>query len=246
MGLQHIRLRAERPLRGSRRGHILSDMVARKGSITWLGHAGFCFEASGTRVYIDPYRAPEGKRADLVLVTHGHFDHFSPDDLEQLCGEGTQVVAPATVTEQLKGPALTIAPGETLEFAALDVTAVAAYNTNKLDSDGKPFHPREAGWVGYVIRVGGLKIYHSGDTDVVPEMDQAAGADIALLPVSGTYVMTAVEAAEAARRISPRIAVPMHWGTIIGTREDAERFAELAPVEVRIPEKAGEAIAAQG
>jgi L-ascorbate metabolism protein UlaG (beta-lactamase superfamily) len=242
----NISVGVARRLRGTGRGHILSGMVARKGSIRWLGHAGFCIEVAGTRVYIDPYRAATGERADLVLITHGHFDHFSPDDLEQLCGEGSQVIAPAAVTEQLKGPALKIAPGETLEFRGLDVTAVAAYNTNKLDSDGKPFHPREAGWVGYVIKAGGRKIYHSGDTDVIPEMDQAAGADIALLPVSGTYVMTAVEAAEAARRISPRIAVPMHWGTIIGTREDAEKFAELAPVEVRIPEKAGEAIPAQG
>ena len=211
-------------------------------NIHWLGHAGFRLRLAGKTVYVDPYRAPPGPRGDLILITHGHFDHFSREDIEQLCDEDTRVVAPAAVTEQLKRPGLTIAPGETIELPGFDVTALAAYNTNKLDSEGNPFHPKEAGWVGYVLKAGGHKIYHSGDTDVVPEMDQAAGADIALLPVSGTYVMTAVEAAEAARRIDPDIAVPMHWGTIIGSRADAEQFAELADVDVRIPERAGEPI----
>jgi L-ascorbate metabolism protein UlaG (beta-lactamase superfamily) len=217
-----------------------------EGSIQWLGHAGFCIRLGGRTIYIDPYRVPKGPQADLVLITHDHFDHFSPEDLERLCGEGTRLVGPATVTEQLKGSTITIAPGDTVELVGLDVTAVAAYNTNKLDSDGKPFHPREAGWVGYIVKAGGRKIYHSGDTDVIPEMDQAGGADVALLPVSGTYVMTAVEAAEAARRIDPAIAIPMHWGTIIGAREDAERFAEQADVEVRILDRAGEPVATQG
>jgi L-ascorbate metabolism protein UlaG (beta-lactamase superfamily) len=206
-------------------------------SIQWLGHAGFRLQVAGKVVYIDPYRSPAGPQADLVLITHDHFDHFSPEDLEQLSASGTRVIGPATVTEQLKGATVTIAPGETVELPGFDVTAVAAYNTNKLDSEGKPFHPKESGWVGYVIKAGGRKIYHSGDTDVIPEMDQAAGADVALLPVSGTYVMTPVEAAEAARRIDARIAIPMHWGTIIGSRDDAEQFAEHADVEVRIPEK---------
>jgi L-ascorbate metabolism protein UlaG (beta-lactamase superfamily) len=216
------------------------------GNIQWLGHAGFRMKLAGKTVYVDPYRAPPGPRAGLILITHGHFDHFSPEDLEQLCGDDTRIIAPAAVTERLKRNAVTIAQGETIELGGLDITAIAAYNTNKLDSEGKPFHPREAGWVGYVINAGGHKIYHSGDTDVIPEMDQAAGADVALLPVSGTYVMTAVEAAEAARRIDPDIAVPMHWGTIIGTRADAERFAELADVEVRIPDRTGEPIGMQG
>jgi L-ascorbate metabolism protein UlaG (beta-lactamase superfamily) len=90
-----------------------------------------------------------------------------------------------------------------------------------------------------VLNDGKRRIYHSGDTDVIPEMDEAAGVDIALLPVSGTYVMTAAEAAEAARRIDPGLAVPMHWGALIGSRADAERFSDEAPVEVRILEKAG-------
>src|SRR6187200_1071914 len=108
--------------------------------IEWLGHAGFRLKVSGRTIYIDPYRAPRGAQADLILITHDHFDHFSLEDIEQLSGEGTRVIGPATVTEQLKGAVVKIAPGETVELPGLDVTAVAAYNTNKLDSEGKPFH----------------------------------------------------------------------------------------------------------
>jgi L-ascorbate metabolism protein UlaG (beta-lactamase superfamily) len=206
--------------------------------IEWLGHAGFRIKTSAGWLYIDPYRAPDGPAADVILVTHDHYDHFSRDDVVRIAGGGTVFVAPATVTEQLKGPTHSIAPGEAVEIRGVEVLAVAAYNTNKLDSEGGPFHSRESGWVGYVIRDGGRRIYHSGDTDVIPEMDDAAGVDVALLPVSGTYVMTALEAAEAARRIDPGVAVPMHWGTTIGSREDAEAFVRAAPVEARILEPA--------
>jgi L-ascorbate metabolism protein UlaG (beta-lactamase superfamily) len=209
--------------------------------LQWLGHAGFRIDTPGGVVYIDPYRAPGGPPADVVLITHDHFDHFSRDDLQKLVSKRTRTVAPASVAEQVGGQSISIAPGESVELDRLEVTAVAAYNTNKVDTEGNPFHPREAGWVGYVLSFAGGKIYHSGDTDVIPEMDQAAGADVALLPVSGTYVMTAVEAAEAARRIEPNVAVPMHWGTLLGSRADAEEFARAAPVEVRIPEMAGDA-----
>jgi L-ascorbate metabolism protein UlaG (beta-lactamase superfamily) len=213
--------------------------------IEWLGHAGFRLKIAGKVVYVDPYRSGGGPQADLILITHDHFDHFSPDDLRVVINKETTLVAPATVTEKVAVRALSIAPGETIELAGLDVTAVAAYNTNKADSDGKPFHPRAAGWVGYIIRAAGRTIYHSGDTDVIPELDQAAGVDVALLPVSGTYVMTALEAVEAARRIAPKLAIPMHWGTVVGSRADAEEFARAAPVEVHIPEKAGEAVGKQ-
>ena len=207
-------------------------------AVEWLGHSGFRIRAGRASIYVDPYRAPDGPRADAILVTHGHYDHFSPQDLERLSGPETTVVAPAPVAERLAGQVRSIAPGETLELGRVDVRAIAAYNTSKRDPAGQPFHPREAGWVGYELRIGGERLYHSGDTDVIPEMDEVAGCDVALLAVSGTYVMTPGEAAEAARRIQPRVAVPMHWGEDIGTRADAESFASLAPVEVRILDKA--------
>jgi L-ascorbate metabolism protein UlaG (beta-lactamase superfamily) len=202
-------------------------------SVEWLGHAGFRIRAGRKVVYIDPYRVADGPEADLILITHGHYDHFSPQDVELLSTDRTLVIAPPAVAERVRGRVVSLAPGEGVDDP-LDVRAVAAYNTSKRDPDGKLFHPREAGGVGYVLNVRGERLYHSGDTDVIPEMDEVAGVDVALLAVSGVYVMTAVEAAEAARRIRPRIAVPMHWGEHIGTRQDAEAFAEAAPVEAKI------------
>jgi L-ascorbate metabolism protein UlaG (beta-lactamase superfamily) len=207
-------------------------------AVEWLGHSGFRIRVGRGSIYIDPYRVDGGPQADAILITHGHYDHFSPQDVERLSGPETTVVAPAPVAERLSGRVRSIAPGEVLEIGPVDVRAIAAYNTSKRDPAGDPFHPREAGWVGYELRVGGERLYHSGDTDVVPEMDQVAGVDVALLAVSGVYVMTPGEAAEAARRIQPGLAVPMHWGAHIGTRADAEAFAERAPVEVRILDKA--------
>ncbi len=216
-------------------GPILTPMIV--DAIEWLGHSGFRLTTRHATIYIDPYRVPAGPRADLILVTHGHYDHFSPQDVERLSDEDTLIVAPAAVAERARGRVASIAPGEELDLDPLDgvsVAALAAYNTSKRDREGRLFHPREAGCVGFELNVRGQRVYHSGDTDVIPEMDAVVGVDVALLPVSGTYVMTADEAVEAARRIQPRIAVPMHWGEHIGTRADAEAFAAKAPVEVRI------------
>jgi L-ascorbate metabolism protein UlaG (beta-lactamase superfamily) len=210
-------------------------------SVDWTGHSGFRIRAPDGVIYIDPYRAGDGPKADVILVTHGHYDHFSPQDVERLSHERTWLVAPAAVAERVSGRVRSIGPGETVEdelVRGVHIAAVAAYNTSKRDPSGNAFHPREAGCVGFILNVRGERLYHSGDTDVIPEMDTVAGVDVALLPVSGTYVMTADEAAEAARRIQPGVAVPMHWGEHIGTREDAEAFAERAPVEVRILEPA--------
>jgi len=210
-------------------------------SIEWLGHSGFRIDARGATIYIDPYRIPDGPTADLILVTHGHYDHYSPQDVERVSGGHTWLVAPPAVAERAGGRVASIAPGQQLELEpvpGVEVLGVAAYNTSKRDEDGRPFHPRDAGGVGFELNVRGERLYHAGDTDVIPEMDQVVGVDLALLPVSGTYVMTASEAAEAARRIQPAMAVPMHWGEHIGTREDAEEFAERATVPVTIMDPA--------
>ena len=211
-------------------------------ALEWLGHAAFRITVGRATVYIDPYRVAEDvPPADLILITHGHYDHFSPQDVERLSGRNTWLVGPAAVAERVSGQVHRIGPGETIDdelVRGLHISAVAAYNTSKRDADGNPFHPRDAGWVGYELNVRGERLYHSGDTDVIPEMDSVTGVDVALLPVSGVYVMTAQEAAEAARRIQPRVAVPMHWGSHIGTEHDARTFAAKAPVEVQIMEKA--------
>jgi L-ascorbate metabolism protein UlaG (beta-lactamase superfamily) len=211
-------------------------------ALEWLGHAAFRVTVGRATVYIDPYRVgAAAPPADLILITHGHYDHFSPQDVERLSKRDTWLVGPAAVAERVSGQVHRIGPGETLDdelVRGIHISAVAAYNTSKRDADGNPFHPRDAGWVGYELNVRGERLYHSGDTDVIPEMDSVTGVDVALLPVSGVYVMTAQEAAEAARRIQPRVAVPMHWGSHIGTEHDARTFAAKAPVEVRIMDKA--------
>src|SRR3954453_11455759 len=152
-------------------------------SIEWLGHSGFRIRTPGGLVYIDPYRVGDVPKADLILITHGHYDHFSPRDVEQLSHRDTWLVGPAAVAERVSGQVHRIAPGEMLDdelVRGVHVSAVAAYNTSKRNADGKPFHPRDAGWVGYQVNVRGERLYHSGDTDVIPEMDSVTGVDVAL------------------------------------------------------------------
>ena len=209
--------------------------------VEWLGHSGFRIAVGRASIYIDPYRiAADEPKADLILITHQHYDHFSIQDLERVRKEGTQVIAPPAVAERLEGNVRSLQPGDVIEtdIYGVDVRAVPAYNTSKRDGEGRPFHPREAGCLGYELNVRGERIYHAGDTDVIPEMDWVVGAEVALLPVSGVHVMTALEAAEAARRIQPTVAVPMHWGGHIGSEKDAQTFADAAPVDVVIMQPA--------
>jgi len=209
--------------------------------VEWLGHSGFRIAVGRASIYIDPYRLPvDEPKADLVLITHQHYDHFSIQDLERLRKETTQVLAPPAVAERLDGNVHSLRPGDVFEtdIYGVDVRAVPAYNTAKRDGEGRPFHPREAGCLGFELNVRGERLYHAGDTDVIPEMDWVVGAEVALLPVSGVHVMTALEAAEAARRIQPTVAVPMHWGGHIGSEADAKAFADAAPVDVVIMQPA--------
>jgi L-ascorbate metabolism protein UlaG (beta-lactamase superfamily) len=218
---------------------ILTGMLLE--ALEWLGHSGFRVNVGKASIYIDPYRIPADEpKADLILITHQHYDHFSIQDLERLRKETTQVLAPPAVAERLDGDVHSLRPGDVVEteIYGVDVRAVPAYNTSKRDGEGRPFHPRDAGCLGYELNVRGERLYHAGDTDVIPEMDWVVGADVALLPVSGVHVMTALEAAEAARRIQPTVAVPMHWGGHIGSEEDAQTFADAAPVDVVIMQPA--------
>jgi L-ascorbate metabolism protein UlaG (beta-lactamase superfamily) len=186
----------------------------------WLGHDAFRIDGPPV-VYVDPYQlSGELPPADLILITHDHFDHLSPADVAKIHRPSTVVVAPKEVAGKLSIPVTTIAVGETRDVAGITVKAVAAYNTDKT------FHPKADGKVGFVFALGGVTYYHAGDTDVIPEMNDLA-PDVALLPVSGTYVMTADEAAKAARAIKPKTAVPMHYGAIVGSQADATRFGKL-------------------
>jgi L-ascorbate metabolism protein UlaG (beta-lactamase superfamily) len=195
------------------------------GKLHWLGHDSFRLDGPPV-IYFDPWKL-HGKLpvADLVLVSHEHYDHCSPEDVAKVSGPKTVVVATAGAAAKLPG-ARTIHVGDRLTLTGVEIEAVRAYNLTKFRSPGVPFHPREAGYAGYIVTVQGVRLYHSGDTDQIPEMADIH-CDIALLPVSGIYVMTVEEAAEAARVLSPQIVVPMHYGSGIGTPQDGHRFSEL-------------------
>jgi L-ascorbate metabolism protein UlaG (beta-lactamase superfamily) len=191
----------------------------------WLGHDSFRLDGPPV-IYFDPWKL-EGELpvAGLVLVSHEHHDHCSPDDVKKVSGPETVVVANHGSMERLPG-AQAVRPGEKITVAGVEVEAVRAYNVNKFRSPGVPFHPKEADHVGYIVTVDRVRVYFAGDTDHIPEMAEF-DCDVALLPVSGTYVMTVEEAADAARTIGPQIAVPMHYGSGIGTGDDGHRFTEL-------------------
>jgi len=203
-------------------------------NIHWLGHDSFRLDGSST-VYIDPWKLGDGAPpADLILITHDHYDHLSAGDIAKVSMPATTLVGPVSVTDQIDGmKTVTVSPGDTVSVGSVSVSAVSAYNTDKFRAPGEVFHPRSAGYVGYVVELDGRRIYHAGDTDVIPEMSEVR-CDVALLPVSGTYVMTADEAVRAAGMLEAAIVVPMHYGDIVGSEADAVRLKESSPVPVEI------------
>lgn len=208
--------------------------------IAWLGHDSFRIKKD-TVIYIDPYQlSGSPPKADLVLITHDHFDHLSEADVKKVVSPESVVVAPPPCQGQLKGLSVkevrSIQGGQKIQVGGVEVEAIPAHNVNKFRTPGNPFHPKGTG-VGYILTIEGKRIYHAGDTDQIPEMAAAKGVDVALLPVSGTYVMTAQEAVEAVKIIQPKVAIPMHFGAIVGSQADAEAFQQSAPCLVEILEK---------
>ncbi|MGC8848713.1 MAG: MBL fold metallo-hydrolase [Conexivisphaera sp.] len=206
--------------------------------ITYLEHDSFLIEYKGLRIYTDPFKLPQPryKLGDLVTISHEHYDHLSPDDLRKVAGPGTDIVASANCQGKVPmGKVTFLSPGSSTSVRGIDVMAVPAYNINKFRAPGEPFHPKNYQGVGFLLKLGSTTVYHAGDTDHIPEMKDLRGkVTIALLPVSGTYVMTPEEAAEAAMDISPEIAIPMHWGAIVGDRKNAEKFRDLLKGKIRV------------
>lgn len=187
-------------------------------NIHWFGHD--TFKIVGEKIiYTDPFKVKKKDLADIILITHEHFDHCSTDDIKKVQGPKTVIVAPRDCIKKFSGNTKAVKPSDRINVEGIDIEVVPAYNTNK------QFHTKDKGWVGYIFTLNGQRIYIAGDTDHIPEM-KTFRADIALLPVSGTYVMTPEEAVQAALDIKPRIAIPMHYGSIVGSKSDAQRFAD--------------------
>lgn len=200
--------------------------------LKWLGHAGFLINNS-KKIYIDPFNIPDNsEKADIILITHGHYDHCSFEDLYKITEDGTKIFMTADCQSKIMRfdkqiKIQIVEPNQEYNLEGIRIITIPSYNQDK------QFHQKTENWVGYVIKIGNIIIYHAGDTDAIPEMEKLTGHKqkandfIALLPVGGRFTMNAEEAAEAARIIQPTIAIPMHYGTMIGNEEDAQEFVDL-------------------
>ena len=184
--------------------------------------------AEGRRVlWFDPFQLKNAPHdADIICITHDHYAHFSPEDIEKAAKQDTVFVVPRSLAEKVPNGKVLCA-GDSLAIQGVTITAVAAYN------EGKPFHPRDNGWLGYCVTMNAETLYVCGDTDATPEA-KAVKCDVLALPVGGTYTMDARQAAELAKAIQPKLALPTHYGSIVGSKKDAKRFCELVEDTIKV------------
>ncbi len=198
--------------------------------ITFLGQSGFRIEGSRI-IYIDPFRLkePQPLQSDLVLITHPHYDHLSPVDIKKILRREnrTKIVFPSEVTEKFAAEIHHLEPGEQIELDGVKIKGVPAYNNTT------QFHQKESKWLGYVFTLDDDTFYHAGDTDLVPELENIR-ADVVFLPVGGTYTFGAQQAAKLASSINPRVAIPMHYGAVVGSVNDALQFERYAQCNVKV------------
>ncbi len=201
--------------------------------LKWFGNASFSFvdKRSGNRAYwIDPFdlKDREIEPADLVFITHAHYDHFSPDDLEKVLHDETVIVAPLDILDKINRDGSLkkeVLPNQSYEIKGFKFSTIPAYNINP---QRLSFHPKANNWVGFIFEINGQKVYHAGDTDFTPEMKDLnkLNLDIAMLPIGGTYTMDVSEAIDAANAIAAKTTIPMHYKRLLGDRykEAEEKF----------------------
>ena len=198
-------------------------------NIFWLGHSTIRIDGEKV-IYIDPWKLRDPQGADLILISHSHYDHLSSEDVRKIQESDTVIITRQDCATELSGDVRVVKPGDVVRIGEIVVEAVRSYNI------GKAFHPKENDWLGFVATVMGKRIYYCGDTDLIPEMESIS-ADIVIAPVGGTYTMNAEEAARAVNMIKPETAIPIHYGDIVGSVEDAERFRGLCKVLVDIKQR---------
>jgi len=199
---------------------------------TWFKQSAFRWAGDGLTVYIDPWGLPdEAEPADVIFITHAHRDHLSVADIHRIHGEGrTKLFAPADVAAELSGDVTAVSPGDSILVNGIKGQAVPAYNVLE---ERLHHHPKSKGWVGFVLELGGSTIYHAGDTDHAEELNSIK-ADVAFLPIGGTYTMTPPEAAGMAKALSPGLAVPMHYGFVVGSESDGDLFRQECAPDVKV------------
>ncbi|MBQ7658079.1 MAG: MBL fold metallo-hydrolase [Butyrivibrio sp.] len=200
-------------------------------------HSSIRIKGNSTTIYVDPFKIREEFHdADYVFVTHQHYDHFSIEDILKVATADTILVVPESMVddameiERSVKEIVTVRPGENKDIAGLSVEAVHAYNNIK------PFHPKRAQWVGYVLTVDDKRIYIAGDTGLTRESKEVK-CDIAMVPIGGTYTMDAKKAAELINVIKPEVAIPIHYGSVVGKPSDAAHFADLVKEPVKVVTK---------
>ncbi len=204
--------------------------------ITVNEHSSIRLEGQSV-VYVDPFRIPSNRNdADLILITHPHYDHFSPKDIEKVNQESTRYVMPNSMVSEAVSSGISIDKihpmswGDITMLSDIQIEAVASYNV------GKPMHPKENGWLGYVIIMEGKRIYVAGDCDAMQE-EPHIRCDIAMIPIGGTYTMNPSEGAEFVNRLHPDYVIPTHYGTLVGEPKDFDMFAPLVDPDIIIVSK---------
>ena len=178
-------------------------------------------------IYIDPFKIDRNYNdADIVFITHDHYDHYSEEDIDKVINENTTIIIPEELLTKIlrkginKNAVITVESNKEYMVQGIKFETIPAYNTNKT------FHPKENDWVGYIITLDGIRYYIAGDTDITEE-NRKVKCDVAFVPVGGTYTMNYSEAAELVNIIKPKIAVPIHYGSVVGTKQDATNFIKL-------------------
>lgn len=196
--------------------------------IQWFGHASFKITGLDKNIYIDPWKLSSASAdGDIIFISHDHYDHLSPGDIETVAKPQCTVLCPPPPAVKSRNVQV-YHSFETFTFGDISIMTIPAYNI------GKKFHPQSNGWCGAVIFINDVNIYYAGDTDRIPEMSRLENIDVALLPVGGTYTMNPEEAAQAAMDIKCACAIPYHWGDIVGSKADADDFAAQAVCKVMV------------